>query len=63
LQATRNLAAKLLPCQTKESGVAENELFKSIFRELQTWTLEYDEVKMQDASDYAKTVTTSGGKI
>jgi hypothetical protein len=41
----------------------ENGVIQIDFSGITTWTLEYDEVKLQDASDYAKTVTTSGGRF
>jgi hypothetical protein len=41
----------------------ENGVIQSDFSGITTWTLEYDEVKLQDAGDYAKTVTTSGGRF
>jgi len=41
----------------------ENGTIQSDFSGITTWTLEYDEVKLQDAGDYAKTVITSGGRF
>ena len=41
----------------------DNSTIQSDFSGISTWTLEYDDVKLQDAGDYAKTVTTSGGRF
>ena len=58
----RKSGTKVLPCPTKESG-GENGTIQSDFSGITTWTLEYDDVKLQDAGDYSKTVTTSGGRF
>ncbi len=41
----------------------ENVTIQSDFTGITTWTLEYANIKLQDAGDYAKTVTTSGGRF
>jgi hypothetical protein len=41
----------------------ESGTIQSDFSGITTWNLEYANVKLQDASDYAKTVTTSGGRF
>jgi hypothetical protein len=41
----------------------ENGIIQSDFSGITNWTLEYTNVKLQDAGDYAKTVTTSGGRF
>jgi hypothetical protein len=41
----------------------ESGTIQSDFSGITTWTLEYANVKLQDAGDYAKTVTTSGGRF
>ena len=42
---------------------AENETIQSDFTEITKWWLNYSNVRLQDAGDYAKTVTTSGGRF
>jgi hypothetical protein len=48
-----------------EKGIwgAENETIQSDFSEVTKWSLNYSNVKLQDAGDYAKTVSTSGGRF
>jgi len=41
----------------------ENGTIQSDFGEVTKWSLEYSNVKLQDAGDYAKTVSTSGGRF
>ena len=41
----------------------ENGTIQSDFSEIANWNLEYVDVKLQDAGDYAKTVSTSGGRF
>lgn len=41
----------------------ESGTIQSDFSGITNWTLEYAGVKLQDAGDYAKTVTTSGGRF
>jgi hypothetical protein len=41
----------------------ENGVIQSDFSGVTNWTLDYANVKLQDAGDYAKTVTTSGGRF
>jgi hypothetical protein len=41
----------------------EGGTIQSDFSGITIWTLEYDGVKLTDAGDYAKTVTTSGGRF
>jgi hypothetical protein len=41
----------------------ENGTIQSDFSGITNWTLEYANVKLQNASDYAKTVSTSGGRF
>ena len=41
----------------------ENGTIQSDFLGITNWTLEYVDVKLQDAGDYAKTVTTSEGRF
>lgn len=42
---------------------AENETIQSDFSGITKWSLNYSNVKLQDAGDYAKTVSTSGGRF
>jgi hypothetical protein len=48
-----------------EKGIwgADNGIIKTDFSGITSWTLEYSEVKLQNSSDYAKTVSTSGGRF
>ena len=41
----------------------ENETIQSDFTGIAKWSLNYSNVKLQDAGDYAKTVSTSGGRF
>ena len=41
----------------------ENGTIQSDFSGITTWTLTYDDVKLTDSGDYAKTLTTSGGRF
>lgn len=41
----------------------ENGTIQSDFSEITTWTLDYANIKLQNAADYAKTVSTSGGRF
>ena len=41
----------------------ENEAIQTDFSGITNWTLDFANVKLQDAGDYAKTVTTSGGRF
>jgi len=41
----------------------ENGTVQSDFVGITNWILEYSEIKLQDAGDYAKTVATSGGRF
>ncbi len=41
----------------------ENETIQSDFTGITKWSLNYSNVKLQDAGDYAKTVSTSGGRF
>jgi hypothetical protein len=41
----------------------ENGTIQSDFSGINTWTLEYANVKLQNDADYAKTVNTSGGRF
>jgi len=41
----------------------ENGIIQTDFSGITSWTLEYANIKLQDAGDYAKTVTTSGGRF
>ena len=41
----------------------ENGTIQSDFSGITTWTLNYDAVKLTDSGDYAKTVSTSGGRF
>ena len=41
----------------------ENGTIQSDFSEITNWYLEFADVKLQNASDYAKTVSTSGGRF
>ncbi|MGE0018834.1 MAG: lamin tail domain-containing protein [Draconibacterium sp.] len=41
----------------------ENETIQSDFAGVTKWSLNYSNVKMQDVGDYAKTVSTSGGRF
>ena len=42
---------------------AENETIQYDFTGITKWSLNYSNVKMQNAGDYAKTVSTSGGRF
>ena len=42
---------------------SENGTIQSDFSEIANWTLNYTNVKLQNAADYAKTVSTSGGRF
>lgn len=41
----------------------ENGVIQTDFSGITDWTLDFANVKLQDAGDYAKTVTTSGGRF
>lgn len=41
----------------------ENGVIQTDFSGITNWTLDFANVKLQDAGDYAKTVTTSGGRF
>ena len=42
---------------------SENGAIQSDFSGISNWTLDYADVKLQNEADYAKTVTTSGGRF
>ena len=48
-----------------EKGIwgSDNGLIQFDFSGITNWALEYTNVKLQNSSDYAKTVTTSGGRF
>ena len=41
----------------------ENGKIQTDFSGVDNWTLDYADIKLQDSGDYAKTVTTSGGRF
>ncbi|TNF43533.1 MAG: lamin tail domain-containing protein, partial [Bacteroidetes bacterium] len=51
------------PIPNKGIWGGENITILSDFSGITNWSLEYERVKLQDAGDYAKTVTTSGGRF
>jgi hypothetical protein len=50
---------------TSEKGIWADEegILHSDFSDITQWSLEYDDVQLENSTDYAKTVTTSGGRF